>query len=159
MTVKMADLKITKRQWPILVATGASGILHISDSNGTKQLGLRTVEHYIVTRCNRALHHPWYPKTTKGYKLCSRCGTEEDFLEALADYQRLTAEEDRRRCEEDRLRMLELDQQHRKRADRMEALCDMLTSLGLQTKRSDTTGILVVEDMEFHIKEKKERKK
>lgn len=97
--VKVKDLEVTERT-PILVyvsrrtswATEAPlPILHICKRIGkTDGSEYRSPDCYDVTDCNRPLNwsNTFSDKdlSPTEFRLCSRCGTQADFEQALADY-------------------------------------------------------------------------
>lgn len=92
--VRVSELEIKERAWPLLVAIGYSAVVHMSRTNGilradNERHKNRNDEFYIITECGRALR--WtvtrnsIPKADTD--LCARCGTRADFeaMKALHD--------------------------------------------------------------------------
>lgn len=78
-------------------------VVHIADRYGIYGADGQLLRR--VTRCNRVANmwHIWKPQDiesgldTGDWKLCRRCGTQEDFEEALGDYQDGVKEANERR--------------------------------------------------------------
>lgn len=92
MTVKVSDLTITEREWPLIIKSYDSDTVHISKVNGESE-----TDHYLITNCNRAMKHPSHANAIYGLKLCPRCGTATDFQTAIDENKRLMAEDSARR--------------------------------------------------------------
>lgn len=99
MTIKVSDLTDVKdRGLPLLYAASGSDVLHVVRREGyvvsNSNRGSKTT--YMVTDCNRPIE--WGTSFHEGVisgwhgRLCSRCGTPEQFQKALNDYHRLWKE-------------------------------------------------------------------
>jgi len=101
--IKVADLTDVKTSRPLLVyrhkeqplwgGPYKSTVLHISTKRGTKGKN----PCYFITNCNLAISHashypfndvPRHKDYYPGFQLCTRCGSQEDFEVALAEYHR-----------------------------------------------------------------------
>lgn len=87
--VRVRELEVKERAWPLLVAIGYSAVVHMSRTNGILRADNerhRNVndEFYIITACGRALR--WTVTRDRipenDTDLCARCGIRTDF-EAL----------------------------------------------------------------------------
>lgn len=90
--LKVSDLELTERGWPLLVwASFQTDLLHISMHNGVwenpKKSKYANNRYFAVTKCNRPFEHPTHFRTDfnklDNFQLCPRCGTREDFKAAL----------------------------------------------------------------------------
>jgi len=85
-------LLVYRQQWPSTWRDEVKAtVLHISTKRGTKNDN----PCYFITNCNRAMEHadhwnksvvPEHEDYYPGFRLCTRCGSDEDFDAALAEY-------------------------------------------------------------------------
>lgn len=100
MAVKISDLIEVEKRDPVLLASGdSSDVLHLIDREGKgqkPQYRSSSQKHYKITKCNRALE--WTSAYTGGRaidwqgRLCTRCGTPEQFQEVLNEYHQIHQE-------------------------------------------------------------------
>ena len=94
--LKVGDLELTERKWPLLVRAGyETNLLHISTHNGVwknpnKSGRITGNRHFVVTQCNRpfefAIHFKMDFSKLADFQLCSTCGTRADFEAAIEVY-------------------------------------------------------------------------
>lgn len=144
---KLSELTIEQREWPLIVHSNGSDLIHISRSNGHNG-----DEYYTVTDCNRTLS---YPSTTQtldpyfGWKYCPKCGTERDFKIALADQAQVMEEHFQKREAERKAEMAEWRKEQEENKRQLAALAASLEKDGY---------IIEMEDHKFFIKYNNGRK-
>lgn len=117
---KLAELKIKTRPAPAIVASETAikamnvryphwrhkkpriPLIHIVRRTGHNKYG----RFYEITNCNRMMRYPERVTTKRwerGYRLCPKCGTSEDFIAAAEEHKKWT-EDLRLKATEDELR-------------------------------------------------------
>lgn len=146
--VRVGELEVRKRRWPLLVAVSYDGICHISTHNGVlraKNERHKNVRdgHYVVTKCNRVLHYTVTRQSvpSNDADLCKRCGTRADFEAARAEYTQLWEEHRQEERQKDAERAIARQLERDRQQAVLEALYEALAFYPIEGVSWDpTTG-------------------
>jgi hypothetical protein len=139
-SVKVSDL-IEVQDRPQICRAEGSSILHIGVKYGkvgpTASYRWAHGYRYIATACNRAIDA--YAETLIeyekwGYRLCSRCGTLEDFQKAQVAQDARIAEWRKKQQERAEAAKAISDEINRKRKEATKAVTDALRAAGLDVE-------------------------
>lgn len=147
MSVKVSDLTIEERQWPLIIKSYNGETVHISHSNGRMNN-----EHYLVTDCNRAFAHAEHLSGIhEHYSLCPRCGDKVKFEEVAKEMKRLmTAEAMKYKAAREAERAAYEIEVEQFRAGFV-ALADSLESNGYHIERQDFSIIVEFSGLKFKV--------
>lgn len=148
MSVKISDLEIEPRQWPLLVKSYNGETVHISHSNGRMNN-----EHYLVTDCNKAFAHAEHLSgIPEHYRLCAQCGDRAQFEAIVSEMQRLMAEERARYIATRDAEIAAYDAEVERFRVGFAALADSLKGNGYTVERRDFSIIVQFSGLKFEIK-------
>lgn len=148
MSVKVSDLTIEERQWPLLVKSYNGELIHISHSNGRMNN-----EHYLVTDCSKALAHAEHLSGIyEHYRLCPQCGNLAKFEETVSEMQRLMAEERARDKATREAERAAYDAEVEQFKVGFSDLADSMESNGYAIERRDFSIIVEFSGLKFEIK-------
>lgn len=148
MAVKISDLTIEDRKWPLIVKSYNGETVHISRSNG--RMGN---EHYLVTDCNKAFAHAEHLNgIPEHYHLCPRCGDKVKFVAAVDEMHQLMKEERAQFIAKREAEQVAYDAEIERFRAGFAALANSLESNSYAIERRDFSIVVEFNGLRFEIK-------